>query len=221
MRLKLFLFLNSLFYHLLVVPTKTTKQNKIVRAKGYVAKTHEEAVAAQSILCREIHKKYGPYVFGPRELYPPHARVLLDTWPADKLAELAVAKLFDVLLSPANNPGHDLDTTGIKLNGECYGKIEVRSRSFLIQTQHYKNVKGTFNEYKRPTATLIKQEEMKRKKQHPADYYFACCWDCIDCKLVWFRIPAERALRNNALTISKGVGGGYGWADEYLWDGPC
>jgi len=221
MRAKLFYLLNQLFYKLLIMPTQTTNKNKVIRTKSYVAKTHDEAVAAQSALDREIIKRYVPYVFGPRELYPPHVHLLLDTWPADKLAELAIAKLFGVMLEPPNNPGYDVDTTGIKLNGKCYGKIEVRSRSFLARNQYYDAADGHITVYERSTAPIITSPEMRRKEQCPADYYFACCWDYIDQKLVWFRIPAKRALRNNALTINKGVDGGYGCADQYLWEGPC
>jgi len=212
MRLKLFLFLNSLLYRLLIVPTKTTTKNKVVRTASYVPKSHSQVLEDQSGLDRAIVQKYVPYVFGSKELYPAHVRPLLDTWPASQLAELAVAKLFDVPLEPAFNQGYDLDTTGLKLGGRSYGKIEVRSRS--LQSCRSRG-------YKRYRFPIITEDEMRRKAQVPADWYFAVCWDSLDEKLVWFRIPKARALRNQSLTVNKGVDGGYGWADEYLWDGPC
>jgi hypothetical protein len=133
--------------------------------------------------------------------------------------------MFGVSLPGGNAVGHDIDTTGVELDGVDYGKIEVRTRSMREHTQRqiYSSTRDpweTTYEYTRLRADFLTTVDMKRKKDNPADWFFCALYDPEVKELVWFRFPANLVFSKSSLTVTKSTDGGYGWADSYLWVGP-
>jgi hypothetical protein len=180
--------------------------SRLVRTANYVKKVQPAPKPWEKDLSRAVRKSLTPFLAdgGSTEEF--------DEDPYSRLAEKAVAKLFDVEVEPATNPGYDVDSRGIILDGVDYGRIEVRCRTMLRKVDKQT---GRISWRIDPLS-----EKDVRSKMGMFEWLFVCMWDVLEEELVWFRIPGYRALRNKSLVINRQVGGGYGWANEFIWCGP-
>lgn len=198
---------------------------RLVKTTQFVKKIKSQVASTDSELDKALRETYIPYLFGKIESLDPMVKALVYTIPTHKLAERAVAKMFELELPSDNTHGYDLDTTGLEWDGVDYGKIEIRTRSLreTVQYRFYESKRSDWEatyEYVRFRADFVTSVEMKRKRANPADWFFCALFDPKTKKLVWFRFPGGLVFDKNTLTVTKSKDGGYGWADYYLWVGP-
>ena len=194
---------------------------RLVKTTRFVKKTTSRIESTDSKLDNALRETYIPYLFGQYENLDPTVKALVYTLPTHKLAERAVAKMFELELPSDNTHGYDLDTTGLEWDGVDYGKIEIRSRSLSYYWKPAPVKDDPWREVQQSRFCFANQQEMNRKRDNgSANWFFCVGYDDNSKKLVWFRFPARLVFSKSVLIVSRGVGGGYGWADSYLWDGP-
>ena len=198
--------------------TKTTSSLKVsyVKSTGKKLNFSEMWQSAQATNLNEaIIEKYVPYVFGAD--YKKSAALIfaISQIPPSRICELAVAKYFKVdLPEPGKNTvGYDLDS-----EDKTYGKIEVRTRTFISTTSWRNDVPYVYDK-----VTVLSTREFGNhgSKIGLFDWVFSCCWDPNKKLLVWFRIPHTEIKNLNSVTVSIGKDGNYGKWDKFLWVGPC
>jgi len=198
--------------------TKTTSSLRVSYVKSTVENpsfTEMWKSPKAKTLSEAIIEKYVPYVFGAGYKKSAALVFAISQIPPSRICELAVAKYFKVELpEPGKNTiGYDLDS-----EDETYGKIEVRSRTF-ISTPCWK--KDVCYEYDRVMVLSTREFGNNGSKVGLFDWLFSCCWDPNKKLLVWFRIPHARIRSLNSVTVTIGKDGNYGKWDEFLWEGPC
>jgi len=198
--------------------TKTTAALKL----SYVKPTVQTSSISEmwqppqpQTLNEAIREKYVPYVFGADYKKSAMLVFAISQITPSRICELAVAKYFKVVLPETGNNtiGYDLDS-----GDKTYGRIEVRSRTF-ISTANWKN--DVCYEYDRVTILSTREFGNYGSKVDAFDWVFACCWDPNKKLLVWFRIPHAKIKSLNSVTVSIGKDGNYGKWSEFLWEGPC
>jgi hypothetical protein len=194
---------------------------RLVKTTRFVKQSAYKPESTDSTLDKVLRETYIPYLFGNPEDMTPMVKALAYTIPTHKLAERAVAQVFELELPSDNTHGYDLDTTGLEWDGIDYGKVEIRSRSLSYFWKPAPVKDDPWREVQVSRFCFATQQEVNRKRDNgSANWFFCVGYDDISEKLVWFRFPARLVFSKSALSVYRGVNGGYGWADSYLWVGP-
>ncbi len=187
--------------------TQTISPNKIVKTRTFSTKRVE---VKQDYLTEKLSNYYREFLIGTN---PNHFTLaIFRTMEHGKIAEAVISKMYEIPLEAAGNAGYDINTTRATLDGYCYGKVEIRARSYILRTSQLG--------YDRFYFDFLSTKDLASKLQGEADWFFLCGWNGFKEEPVWFRIPRSRALKNNSLQITTKDGESFGWANEYIWSGP-